>query len=573
MKRLILSSVLLILFAQIIFAQTIEKNKKDELSPELKKEAVAFLRETATDVNGLRTLENRISFASEIANLMWFSDEKEARAMFQTVVSDFRQMLTQYDAQAVAAGVAVDAEEEMSFASGAKGDVARKFSKAANVRQQIATSMAENDAQLAFDFLTDTAQTVTFPAFRKQFEQSDTYFQTRLLGQIAEQNPDAALKYGRKTLAKGFTYEHINLLKKIYAKNAEKGAAFGEDIVQKFKSGDAKPDSFYYLGSLLSLGAENLEKAKTKIDQPPIFSEQSMRELADLLAQAILKRQDGENSDATAYISQIEKYAPARAAQIRQKFAVKTPSETGASLGSGSGTGSGIGSGRAVAVRGNGGIAGATLEGNEQAQQKQIMEGLQNIGAKQMSKEERQKVVGQARKIIAAIKEPTARLFALSALAAQIAVADKELALQIMDEAKNSMNTQPKNYQDFLQIWLLAGGYAQVDADKSFPLLEDAIFRINDTISAAVKIAEFMDTSSEIIEDGEVQIGVFGGGMTRELMRGLGATDATIRTLARADFARTRALTNKFDRPEARILAKMLVLRGIFGNKKEAIEE
>lgn len=572
MKKLILSSVLLVLLAQIIFAQTIEKNKKDELSPELKKEAVAFLRETATDVNGLRTLENRISFASEIANLMWFSDEKEARAMFQTVVSDFRQILTQYDAQAIAAGVAVDAEEEMPFAGGAKGDVSRKFSKAANVRQQIATSLAENDAQLAFDFLTDTAQTVTFPAFRKRFEQSDTYFQTRLLGQIAEQNPDAALKYGRKTLAKGFTYEHINLLKKIYAKNAEKGAAFGEDILAKFKSADAKPDSFYYLGSLLSLGAENLEKAKAKIDQPPIFSEQSMRDLADLLAQAILKRQDGENFDAAGYISQIEKYAPARAAQIRQKFAIKTQSETGARL-SGGGTGSGIGSGRVMTVRGNAGVAATGMESGEQAQQKQIMEGLQNLGAKQMSKEERQKVVGQARKIIAGIKEPTARLFALSALAAQIVAVDKELALQIMDEAKNSMNSQPKNYQDFLQIWLLAGGYAQVDADKSFPILEDAIFRINDTISAAVKIAEFMDTSSEIIEDGEVQIGVFGGGMTRELMRGLGATDATIRTLARADFARTRALTNKFDRPEARILAKMLVLRGIFGNKKEVAEE
>jgi hypothetical protein len=565
MKKLILSSVLLTLFVQAIFAQNVGKDKKNEISAELKKEAVAFLRETAADVNTLRSLENRISFASEIANLMWFNDEKEARAMFQAIINDFRQLLTQYNAQAIASGIAVAEDENAPFASSAKSDMTRKFVKAISVRQQIAASLAENDAQLAFDFLTDTAQTVTAPAFRKQIEQGDVYFQTRLLSQIAAQNPDAALKYGRKTLAKGFTYEHINLLKKLYAKDAEKGAAFGEDILAKFKSDDSKPDRFYYLNSLLALGAENLEKVKGK-NKTPIFSEQSLRELADLLAQAVLKRGDVGDANIATYITQIEKFSPARAAQIRQKLAAKkqtvTETETETGIGSAMLTGSVIAPPIPMAK-------GAS----EQDGQKQMMESMQNLGAKQLSKEERQKAVGQARKIIAGIKEPTAKLFALSALASQVAAADKELAVQIMDEARGSVNLQPKNYLEFMQIWLLAGGYAQVDADKAFPVLEDAIFRINDTISAAVKIAEFMDTGNEIIEDGEVQIGSFGGGMTRDLLRGLGAIDTTIRSLAKADFTRTKALTNKFDRPEARILAKMLVLRGIFGEKKEAAEE
>ncbi len=119
-----------------------------------------------------------------------------------------------------------------------------------------------------------------------------------------------------------------------------------------------------------------------------------------------------------------------------------------------------------------------------------------------------------------------------------------------------------------MHTWLLAGGYAQVDAVKSFPLLEDAIFRLNDTISAFAKVGEFMDVGGEIIEDGEVQVGSFGGSLTQELTRGLGQSDATIRRLAIADFARTKALTNKFDRLEVRILAKMLVLRSVLGDKK-----
>ncbi len=552
MKKIILSSVLIISLAQILFAQTIVKDKKDDISPELKKEAVAFLRETTIDVNNLRTLENRISFASETANLMWFSDEKEARAMFQTVINDFRQLLTQYDAQAIAAGAAVDTDEGFSFTGGSgKSDVLRKFFKASNVRQQIATSLAENDAQLAFDFLNDTTQIVTFPAFRKQLEQTDVYFQRRLLSQITAQNVDVALKYGRKSLAKGFGYEQINLLKKIYAKDQEKGAAFGEDVLQKLKSSGVTPESSFYFTMVLNLGVENLKKTKGISGKTPMFSEQSLRGLAEIVAQEMLKRKTTTEYNGIDTLNLIEQVLPERAAQIRQIASSKSSNRSSLSP--------------PTAMTLN-----AQLKQNAE---KQLMESVPNLGAKQLSKEERQKVVGQARKIIAGVKEPTAKLFALSALAAQIAAVDKELAVEIMDDAKKSVNLQPKNYLEFMQLWLLAGGYAQVDADRAFPILEDAIFRLNDTISSFVKVGEFMDTSNEIIEDGEVQVGSFGGGMARQLLSGLGATDATIRSLAKADFARTKALTNKFDRPEARILAKMLVLRGIFGEKKEAAGE
>jgi hypothetical protein len=551
MKKSILSFVLLVLFASIVFPQNVLKNKKDEISPELKKEAVAFLRETATDVNTLRTLENRISFSSEIANLMWFNDEKEARAMFQAIINEFRQLLTQYNSQAIAAGVAVDADENAALASTAKIDIPRKFFKTLNVRQQIAGSLAENDAQLAFDFLTDTALTVTHPAFRRQIEQSDGYFQTRLLGQIAAQDPDTALKLGRKTLAKGFTYEHINLLKKIYEKDQEKGAAFGEDVVQKLKSEGISPATSYYFTLVLSTGIENSKKIKETSGKTPMFSEQSLRDLAEVVAQEMLKRKTTTEYNGIETINLIEQVLPARAAQIRLTANGKSTSNS---------------SSRPTLA--------STNTQFKQDTEKQLLEEVPNLGAKQLSKEERQKVVGQARKIIAGIKEPTARLFALSALASQIATAgDKELAVQIMDEAKNTVNSQPKNYQDFMQIWLLAGGYAQVDADKAFPILEDAIFRINDTIAAGIKVAEFMDTNNEILEDGEVQVGSFGGGMTRQLLSGLGAIELTIRSLAKADFARTKALTNKFDRSEARILAKMLVLRGVFGEKKQAAQD
>ena len=90
---------------------------------------------------------------------------------------------------------------------------------------------------------------------------------------------------------------------------------------------------------------------------------------------------------------------------------------------------------------------------------------------------------------------------------------------------------------------------------------------VNDTITGMVRVADFIDVTGEIVDDGEVQVGAFGGSMIREMTRGLGMVNGTLTSLAKADMEKTKALTNRFDRSEVRALAKMLVLRALL--KKE----
>jgi hypothetical protein len=145
-----------------------------------------------------------------------------------------------------------------------------------------------------------------------------------------------------------------------------------------------------------------------------------------------------------------------------------------------------------------------------------------------------------------------------------------------MGDAQRLVNPEPKNYRDYLETWFLINGLAENDPKKAFPVLEDTIFRLNDTLSAFIKVAEFIDVSGEIVDDGEVQVGAFGGSMVRELTGSLGLADSMIRRLALADFGKMKAITNKFERAEIRVLAKMLVLRSILGQKngvKNAITE
>ncbi|MDQ3635566.1 MAG: hypothetical protein M3405_13810, partial [Acidobacteriota bacterium] len=117
--------------------------------------------------------------------------------------------------------------------------------------------------------------------------------------------------------------------------------------------------------------------------------------------------------------------------------------------------------------------------------------------------------------------------------------------------------------------WMLVGGFSEIDAEKAFPMLENMIYRLNDTISAFVKVGEFIDVSGSMIQNGEVQLGMFGGRLAKDFMKTLNNSDKVLLNLAQVDFNRAADLANKFERPEVQIMAKMLILRSILENKVE----
>lgn len=597
MYQKLLSFFLTLIIIQTAFAQAPAAKKTDEAEAEFKKETLAFLRETAGDANNLRSVENRISFASELAGLMWFEDEKEARSMFLGVASDFKQLVMNYDSQLSQLELG-DVEDGDGRVGGGllfggddsdRGKLERKLRVAMMVRQQIASSIAEHDPQLAFDFYYDSLNSIANVARRKQYDSQDKYFEGKLLNEIAEKDAAKAAALGRRSLANGVTYHHVEMLKKIYAKDADKGAEFAEAVASKLKDKSDDFENIYILGSVLNLGVDNFEQVKKEGKKKPMFTEQALRDLSELLAQHFLGSDTEKEGLSISYVGTIEKFAPARAAQIRTKFNI---SASGRGTGMGSGSGSGIGNSYTIAappppvpagnyrgaVNANSPVPRNPTEAEIRREEKlraeaDLMNDVENLSAKKLPKEDRDKVVAQARKIVSEMAGKDKKIMALSMLAAQVAKAgDKELASEIMKDANAMVNPQPKNYKDFMLVWMLASGYAEADPEKAFPLLEDAILRLNDTITGVVRVAEFIDVAGEVVDDGEVQVGAFGGSMIRDLTRELGIVDGTLRSLAKADLTRTKNLTNSFDRAEVRVLAKMLVLRAIMGNKKPAGE-
>ena len=567
----------LFLFAQFAGAQISTDKKPTDDPAKLKKDAVAFLRETMVDVNNLRTLENRISFSAELASLMWFHDEKEARAMYLAAFGDFKELLMQYDMQMNGFGEPGDGDDYrggMFVDVSDRSRISRRFQIAMQVRQQIVMSLAEHDPELAFSFYSDSLQALTNPEFRKQMESRDQYFEIQLMTQIAKTNAAKATQFAVKAIEKGINYQHLELLKKIYEKDPEKGAEFAVAILGRLKSDKLESKDFWVMSSFMNITGEALENSKKEGGKKPLLNQQDLRDLADIFAKAILNNTGEEGSGGLQYADEIEKYNPSRAAQIRAKFRNRNSNMNS----------SGYAANGAIAIRGSSNRPANTNISDPEAYaknlektsdrekaEKQLRDDIEKLGTKQLPKEEREKIVAQARKILLQTPGKDKKVLGLSALAAQVAKAgDKELAGEIMKDAQTLVNPQPKNYQDFILTWMLASGYAEADPDKAFPLLEDTIMRVNDTLSAFIKVGEFIDVAGEMIDDGEVQVGVFGGSMIRGLTSELGMADATLRTLAKADFNKTKNLTSRFDRSEVRILAKMMILRAVLVDKKTA---
>ncbi len=576
--------VLVIIFFsfQSVFGQT-PTPTPDETEKQTMEKAMRLLRETASEVSNMRTQENRISFTAEIASLMWTHDEAEAKRLFGWSVSEFKTLITMYDDQMNMFPPPEDGER--SYGGGflfgevnERSRVLQKFQVAMGVRQQITSSIAEHEPVLAFNFYHDSVSGVSNPQLTTILGYgNNTYFELGLLRKIAEKDAAKAADLAMASLQKGFRSHHVDLLREMHSKDPEKAAEFASAVFSRIKNESLDKLELYSLHNLISFGDEKLEDSREDPIKKPVYSREDLRELTDILARAILE--GDERGGFRSYLANIEKYNPGRASQIRTKFNIENtgrpqPQRAGGTRGTGSGTsvappaprspgGSAVrGSGESAAVR-------QGIDARERAEQ-ELMAEVMSLNKKELPKEEREKIVAKAREMLMSTSGKDKKLIGLSALAAQVAKAgDKELASELMRDAANLVNPSPKTYQDFLYTWMLISGYAEADPERAFPLLEDTIISLNEVIGSLVRVGEFIDTSEQMIVDGEVQVGAFGSGIAGNISRQLNLATPTIRSLIKVDFDRLQQASNRFNRVETRVLSKMIILRAAFENKPD----
>ncbi len=580
MKLLKLAFTLL-LFTAIAFPQNPEEEKKKK-AEEIRAKAVEMLRETTFAVANLRTAENRISFMAELASLMWLHDRDQARAMYGSVVTDFKNLVAQVDTQMNMAQATADADlRDIGPGPGMFNEptdslrAATKFRSAMAVRQAIAMSLAEHEPELALSFYYDSISGIT-NARLLLMTSNDGYFEVQLLSAVARKDAARAIQLARNSLRGQLNYLHIGLLREVYEKDQDKGVELGGIFLSKLKNDGPEKLEIYVAAGLIGTAEDISSERDDRATRKPIYTQQELRELADLIGRAMLEGDKGMEYG-IGYISAVDKYAPSRAAQVRAKFKM---GPAGRSEGGryGVATNAMNSAANAIAIAANAAAntpspeweaAEREREAREEAERK-LMEDIGGLGKKELPKEERDRIVARSREIIMKTPGRDKKIMALSALAASVKQAgDAQLAGEIMREAESFIRPDPRNYQDFIATWSVISGYAAAEPNRAFMMLDDTIYRANEVIAAFVRVGEFIDVTEQMIVDGEIQLGSFGGGMIRGLSSELNVAEATIGLLVDADLERTKAAADKFDRPETRVLARMMILRNILTDKEK----
>src|SRR5690606_38893159 len=272
------------------------------------------------------------------------------------------------------------------------------------------------------------------------------------------------------------------------------GKELGAAMLSKIKSANPEELELWTLNSLIEAGESTLKASKAEEGKPPIYTEGEIRELAEILAIAANSREKDEYGSMGEHIKRIEPYHPGRAAQLRTKFKIQS-SDRSPTPG---GLSSVPGPPPPVPI-------GAEISDGPEFELEPAMAKLE---AGELPEEERDKLLAEARAIVAKATSREKKIMGLSMLGAYAKRAgDDKLANEVMREAEAIAPQNPKTYQDMLYVWALIAGYAEVNPDRSFAILEDTIYRLNGLIDAFVRIAEFIDVGEQMIVDGEFQLG------------------------------------------------------------------
>jgi hypothetical protein len=572
----------------------------------LETKALELLDQAIAEGRGLRLAENRARVQFTGGDLLWKRDEKRARVLFGEAAASFAEMLA-----------AIDLKDRR---------VESQIQAAAQLREEMLMVIARRDAELALDFLRTTRLPATPQNDRAAMrggrgQNQDVNLEASLLAQIAANDPKLALRLAEEALDKGeYSNRLVQLLSQLYAKDPAAGAKLAEKMVKKLRGENigtnlgARNLAFSLLNQGPRPAGTNDEQAKVSAVRGQVLDEMAYRELLDAVVTAALSATQtttrgapggGARGGAPAgggraagpspadrfgqggrqpllmtlqsLLPHIDKYMPARAQAVRQKLgdAGVNASGRGAAfgdlnLGSQASVDSIMQAASAAPTEMQGRLYAmaarrALSEGDAERAGKIADEHLSaDMRATMVQEVDRQKLVraaienkiDEARPALAALRSDEERITVLTQMAAAVSQGgNQKVALQLLDEANALASRRAENYQQLEAQLRVARGYAGVDPGRSFAVLEPGIHQINEMLSAATTLNGF---EVRVFKDGEMPLqgGSQLAGMIKSFSRELGF-------LARSQFDAALGTAERFQRPEARIIARLAIVRGV----------
>lgn len=592
-QRNIFICVLCLIFIGQGLAQTIGADaKKTEISDELKAKCNGLLNVLAREAEQFQLPENRVSARVSVANLLWESDEKQARQLFQNAVGEVNTMLGGLLSEDIA-------EDEKYI----------RIYNVGELRKNLLLNIAAHDpvfALSAFQTLTvkkDTGENL--------FE-GDDLFELELAQQIAENDPKKGYEIALKNLENGFAYGFVETLENIYKKDEELGAKLAREILKKIKNDGSKtvsidpssntnsakpsatplpnssPEINIYQIKEFAEKVGKLNRQAVKDKKILILTDGEYKELIEVLARKYATQEYISAYEVAGIIKQIDAYFPALGQTIRRRLSSEKATLDKMS--------------RETALE-------AEMEGKSLKEIVQIIErkpiaqrdALYSkaaeivfnegdiLGAKELYDRAKTKPeydylgeqiekgiplakagegnLDEVRQILETLKTPEEKIEILTTLAQSLAdKGNTKTAKELTEEARSMYLGKMKNRKNMTSLLQLSRAYAAVEPAQSFSFLENNISFVNDIIAAGIVIDEYNEYGS--VKDDEVLLSVVLPESYSNMPNGV----ALLRKLAQADFERTVSIADRFARREVRFFARFRIAQALLDPKAEEIE-
>jgi hypothetical protein len=551
-----------------------EKENEAAERLELEKKTLALVNEIASGAWGLKLPENRIFIMSSAADLLWTFDEKRARNLYWEALNSINSI----NVPTPKPGETVSKSD--------REKIMQAYFLILRLRQRILRQIARRDSQFALEMLRASRQTPPRqPGLDTALWPDDRSLEQEIAGEIASRDPEQALQLARQSLAKGLTFELFNLLQQLQQRDSEKATMFAGDIIRKLQTVNLITDRS------ASIMALYLLQSARKPDEPRAgrlkelkLSDDQKRQLVEIVTDAALSA--STNSSLLLQISdvmpEIEQFFPERRAAIEKKLAAyndtlprdqrnqniyndlirrgmqeelirvaaSADEQTRESL---------YQQAALIAVARGQTDAFREFLGKEVSDGDNRRKILEYLDGEEISTAVGRKQLDHLRKLLPKIerKEERARAMAELAILLKEKGEDTEAA-SLLDDAAGLIKTNLKDERQTNALLSLMCAYALVDPPKAFALAERTVDRANTQISLLLLVDRVVKSGavkkSEIVLEQpgilplDYLVSIYGKGVA---------------ALAKVDFNRTQALADRFDRNELRLLAHLLIVKGV----------
>ena len=585
--KIVISFAVFTLFPASAIAQTPPSLEKpiaeNKAEIELKRKALLLLAETSQQVRELKNRENQIQARLTLADLMWKDQETAARRLYREAMDILRQSADVTDPTAeesIDPGNSLFQLRTQIVESLGHHDPVM----ARELLRQTQTKNRNNDVDVTADAVTD----VDYGQARR--DEEARRLEMNLTAEMADQNPEEAMRAVRNALSQGFSYEIPTLIMKLAQKHPKMASELANELVGKLRKANFKTDhdaieivSFLIREQVASrqpTKADGNTKAEGNEQRIQLLDPRTSREFIEFVVDAALKKDSGEYllMSLTGLREEIEEFAPAQVARITEKLSelekeypelarvrrfddasrtVDVQKMLEAAQTAGPEARDSL-FGQAASAAWDQGDKTRAIEivtrkiSNAFERTRQLASFHQREIEESISKEN----FVQARQLIAQTLATDNKVRQLINLAEALAVKkDIKAAVEMLDEAQSLVPAKPRNANDLALEIELAQGFALADPDRSFSLLGETIDQVNDLIEITARVANFVTWSARL-KDNEFDIQSHG------TLPGLGSLlSPNIRSLAEVDFAKTRSLFAKFQRPEIRVAANLYLSR------------